>query len=206
MGRLLVWREGDDLPRWLIQVLKEDGVAVIPTETLYALAARAFSPDALELVYEIKGRERGKALSLFFSGVEDLERYFHFTPLAKRLAERFLPGPLTLVLKPKRAFPPPLVGPTGGVGVRVPGHPLPRMVVEALGEPITATSANVSGGEDPLTVEELPGSILSKVALVVDGGRVPGVPSTVVDLTRGTLRVLRGGVLSVEEVEEAAYG
>ena len=201
-----MWKEGEDLPQELLRVLERGGVAVIPTETLYALAARALSPEAVEAVYRIKGRDRGKALSLFFSRVEGLEEFFHFPPLAKVLAQRYLPGPLTLVLKPRVEFPPYLLGPTGGVGVRIPSHPLPRMLVEALGEPLTATSANVSGERDPLTVEELPPDLVAQVALVVDGGRVGGVPSTVVDFTGDAPRVLREGAISLGELEETIHG
>ena len=93
----VVWKEGDDLPEELLQALKGNGVAVIPTETLYALAARAFSPQAVEAVYEIKGRPRGKALSLFLSRVDELEKSFYLPALARGLVRRYLPGPLTLV-------------------------------------------------------------------------------------------------------------
>ncbi len=205
-ARLLVWREEDDLPQDMPALLGRDGVAVIPTDTLYALAARAFSLEALERIYKMKGRERGKALSIFLSRIEELEELFFLPSLAKGLARRYLPGPLTLVLRPKVVFPPPLVGPGGGVGVRIPRHPLPRMLVEALGEPVTATSANVSGERDPLTVRELPPEILSQVDLVVDGGRVLGVPSTVVDFTGRSPRILREGAVPARELEESFYG
>ena len=92
------------------------------------------------------------------------------------------------------------------MGIRIPAHPLPRMLVEALGEPLTATSANVSGEKDPLTVEELSPGVLSQVALVVDGGRVKGVPSTVVDFTGEIPRILREGFIPTEELEELLHG
>ncbi|RLD96653.1 MAG: threonylcarbamoyl-AMP synthase [Aquificota bacterium] len=204
--RYLVWKEGGELPQELVLLLQANEVAVIPTDTLYALAARAFSSEAVEKVYRIKGRERKKALSLFFARVEELESLFHLSPLAMRLAECYLPGPLTLVLKPRVEFPPPLLGPGGGVGVRVPQHPIPRMLVEALGEPVTATSANVSGERDPLTVADLPPRLLEEVKLVVDGGKARGVPSTVVDFTGDSPRILREGVISSRKLEEIFYG
>ncbi len=205
-GRRLVWRVGEGLPRDLVQTLEAGGLAVIPTDTLYALAARALLPRAVGRVYQVKGRDKGKALSLFFSRVEELEAFFHLSPLAWRLARRYLPGPLTLVLRPRVEFPAYLLGPTGGIGVRIPDHPLPRALVEALGEPITATSANISGERDPLAVEELSPLLLSQVELVVDGGKVLGIPSTVVDLTGEGLRVLREGAISARELEEYVHG
>ncbi len=204
--KYLVWREGDELPQELVSLLRANEVAVIPTDTLYAMAARAFSPEAVEKVYRIKGRDKGKALPLFLSRVEDLEAFFHLSPLAMRLAERYLPGPLTLVLRPRVEFPLSFLGPKGGVGVRIPQHPLPRMLVEALGEPVTATSANVSGERDLLTVAELPSELLEGVKLVINGGRVKGVPSTVVDLTGERPRILREGALSSRELEEIFHG
>ncbi len=201
-----VWMEGTPLPEGLVSILKGEGVAVIPTETLYALVARAFSLEAVERVLAIKKRAGEKTLALFFSDLEEVKRYFHFSPLALKLAGRFLPGPLTLVLRPTLSFPSYLIGPSGGVGVRVSGHPLPRRLVKALGEPVTATSANISGAPDPLTVEEMPGELIQEVDLVVDGGNVGGVSSTVLDLTSGAPRVLREGAVSLEDLQGVLNG
>ncbi len=203
---LLVWGEGDPLPRLLVDALVGGGVAVIPSDTLYALSVRAFSPEAVKRIYDLKGRERGKPLSLFVAGGEDMERFFFLTPIAKRLAKACLPGPLTLVLRPKVPFPFLLLGPGGGVGVRIPYHPLPRALVETLGEPLTATSANISGGKDPVTIAELPRELVEGVDVVVDGGKVPGLPSTVVDCTGEVLKVLREGVVSRAELEGILNG
>ncbi len=202
----LVWRKGDLLPQILVEALKRDGIVVIPTDTLYALSVRAFSDQAVMRIYDLKGRERGKPMSLFVAGERDLERFFHLSSLATNLAKTWFPGPLTLVLRPKVPFPPFLLGPGGGVGVRVPNHPLPRALVRALGEPLTATSANLSGGKDPVTISELPGELVEGVDLVVDGGRVPGLPSTVVDCTGDILKVLREGAVSKAELEGILHG
>jgi L-threonylcarbamoyladenylate synthase len=193
--------EGGPLPEGLVSVLKEERVAIIPTDTLYALVARAFSLKAVKRVFSIKKRDEEKPLALFFGDVEEVKRYFTLSPLALKLVDRFLPGPLTLILRPISSFPDYLIGPSGGVGVRVSGHPLPRQLVKALGEPLTATSANISGVSDPLTVEAMPQKLVLNVDLVVDGGCVGGVPSTVLDLTFGRPRVLRKGAVSLEDLK-----
>ena len=203
---LLVWGKGDPLPQLLLDILMGGGMAVIPTDTLYALSVMAFSPGAVKRIYALKGRDRGKPLSLFVAGKEELDRCFFLTPIAKRLTKAYLPGPLTLVLRPKVPFPTLLLGPGGGVGVRMPNHPLPRALVEALGKPLTATSANLSGGKDPTTIAELPRELVKEVDVVVDGGKVLGVPSTVVDCTGEVLKVLREGVVSRAELGEILNG
>ncbi len=204
--RSYTWREGDSLPPQLITILKDGGVVVIPTDTLYALSARASSATALRRIYELKGRNINRPLSLFMADVEDLRRHFHLTTDAERLADAFLPGPLTLVLRPRVPFPPWLMGPTGGVGVRVPAHRLPRGLVRAIGEPLTATSANVSGGRDALVIEELPPSLTQGVEMIIDGGRVKGVASTVVDCTGKQIKVLREGAVGFSKLEEVLEG
>jgi L-threonylcarbamoyladenylate synthase len=167
--------------------ISSGGVAVFPTDTLYGLGCRAGDAAAAERVYALKRRPADKPSAVMYFSVEQLPRV---GPRTRRALERLLPGPVLVVLP-------------GGVGVRVPDAPeLARMSI-----PVLQTSANLSGGRDPRRVEDVPESIRTGADLVLDGGELPGVPSTVVDLTRyesdGSWRVLRDGAVSVATLQEA---
>jgi L-threonylcarbamoyladenylate synthase len=175
------------------------GICAYPTETLYGLAARARDPAALARLLTIKGRAEAHAISLLVADLEMLAGVIdHLPELAGRLIARHWPGPLTLVLPAARDLPPPLVGPGGGVGVRVSSDPVAAALVRAVGEPITATSANRSG-EAPATCAA-EAALLSGIELCLDGGERGAAPSTVVEILGASPRVIRAGVLSVAEL------
>lgn len=151
---------------------------ILPTDTVYGLCAL---PGSEERLYELKGRERAKPVALLAA---DLDALVTAVPgLDREPLERYLPGPYTLLV--------PSAG--GTVGVRVPDlPPESAAVVRAVGV-VYATSANVSGGPNPRRVDEIPMEIRSACGAVVDGGELPGIPSTVLDLTGGEPRVVREG-------------
>ena len=188
--------------RIAVDVLADGGVVAIPTDTLYGLAACAFDEAAVMKVYELKGRPEGMALPLLLSDYEDARQCAEDVPQAGRaLAERFWPGALTLVLR-KRANVPDIV--TAGmdtVALRVPDHPVPRGIVEALGAPITGTSANMSGMPGLTTADDVRREFGDAIDFVLDGGDAPGgVASTILDLSGGEPRALREGAVSWEEI------
>lgn len=176
-----------------VQVLRRDGLVVYPTDTIYGLGADALSEYAVERVYEAKMRPRAMPVSVAVSDVEMLGAIACLDGVAETFVDRFLPGPVTVVLKAKSCLPAILTGGTGLIGVRIPDHPVPLAVVRELDAPITATSANIHGGPNPVTVNDVhvPHDFL------IDGGRLPGTPSTVVDLVNRT--VVRAGA-RIEEV------
>ena len=157
----------------------------IPTDTLYGLAADAFNGDAIERVFAIKERPEGMALPVLLSGIEQLESVAAALPAGvDRLAEAYWPGPLTLIVERNEALPHRLTAGQSTVAARVPGHPVPRALAEALGRPITGTSANISGAADPQSIEELKRQVGERVDAVVDAGPRPaGTASTIVDLS-----------------------
>jgi len=177
-----------------VRVLSHDGLIVYPTETVYGLGADAFSDDAIERVYEAKGREFGKPISIAVSDFEMLGVVAEVNDQAEAFIRKFLPGPVTVVLKAKRCIPEILTGGTGMIGIRFPSHPVPVKIIELFDSPITATSANQSGAREPTTLDEcnVPHDYH------IDGGKLPGTPSTVVDVTTGT--VMRPGALAAEIV------
>ncbi len=186
-----------------IEVLKEGGVVAFPTDTVYGIGGNAFVEQAVAKVYQIKQRPRHLALPLLISSKPDLERVARVVPeVAWRLADRFLPGGLTLVLK-KAAVVPDIVAPGDTVAVRIPDHPIPIALIRGLGAPLIGTSANLSGGASPVTAQQVWAQLGNKVDIIVDGGRCRwGVESTVVDVSGEFPRVLREGVVPRREIEE----
>lgn len=182
--------------------LANGGVVVLPTDTLYGLAADVFDQGALQRLYAIKGRPANLALPVLIAGWDQLEMVAKDLPLvAGVLARRFWPGPLTLVL-PKTSRVPSLV--TGGretVAVRMPGHPVPLALTERLGRPITGTSANRSGEPDPVSAEDVEQQLGDQVDQIIRCGPTPkGMPSTIVDVTSGAPILLREGAIPFEEI------
>jgi L-threonylcarbamoyladenylate synthase len=184
-----------DIVERAVQVLRRDGLIVYPTDTVYGLGADAFSDDALLRVYEAKGRPLGKPISIAVSDTDMLCAVACADDPALAFIGRFLPGPVTVVLEARSCIPELLTGGTGRIGIRIPSHDLALRIIGSFDSPITATSANPSGEPDPAT----PGEVRVPHDLLVDGGALPGTPSTVVDLV--DRRVLRRGALA-EEVGE----
>jgi len=184
------------------RILAEGGLVAFPTDTVYGVGAHAFQPDAVERIYTAKIRPRDKAIPILLARAEDLALVAErITETAWLLAERFWPGGLTLVL-PRKASVPDVVsagGPT--VAVRVPDHPAPQALIAALGAPLAATSANLSGRPSPVTAQEVEAELGGRIELILDGGRCPGgVPSTVLDLTTDPPTILRVGAITGEEI------
>ena len=184
--------------------LRNGGVVAIPTDTLYALAADVFNTAALDRIFAIKGRSDDLALPVLVSGWDQLEMVAENTPLKTRaLAERFWPGALTLVVQKANGLPDRLTAGRPTVAVRMPGHPVPIELINRLGSPITGTSANISGGADLLTLDELSSQLGERVDLIVEKGTTPkGTASTIVDITSGKPRLLREGAISFQQVLE----
>jgi L-threonylcarbamoyladenylate synthase len=189
-----------DIVERAVQVLRRDGTIVYPTDTVYGLGADAFSEDALLRVYEAKGRPLGKPISIAVSDTDMLCAVAAADDFALALIGRFLPGPLTVILEARSCIPSLLTGGTGRIGVRIPAHDLALRIIGSFDSPITATSANLSGEPDPAT----PGEVRVPYDLLVDGGSLPGTPSTVVDLV--DRRVLRRGTLADEVSDYLATG
>ena len=175
-----------------VQVLRRDGIIVYPTETVYGLGGDAFSDEALLRVYEAKGRPLGKPISVAVSDTGMLCAIACADDLSLELIGRFLPGPVTVILEARSCIPPLLTGGTGRIGIRIPAHDLALRIISGFDSPITATSANISGEPDPVR----PGDVRVPYDLLVDGGVLPGTPSTVVDLV--DRRILRRGILADE--------
>ena len=184
-------------------ILRRGGLLGIPTETVYGLGADALNEDAVRRIFEAKGRPQDNPLIIHVPSADWLERYCqNVPPAAYRLAERFWPGPLTMIL-PRRDIVP--LRTTGGletVGVRCPDHPVTLAIIEAAGVPVAAPSGNTSGRPSPTTAQHMMEDMMGRIDGIVDGGPCAvGVESTIIDLTVQPPRLLRPGGLPLEELE-----
>ncbi len=171
------------------------GLVVHPTDTVYGLAADPFQGKAVDRVYAAKARPRDLAVSMAVGEVEDVFRYGARTPLAENFCRKNLPGPFTVVLRATPQAPPALVNRQGLIGIRVPDHPIPRLLAKAYG-PVTTTSANRHGQPSPTTCGEAQDQLGDAVDLYIDAGPSPlGTESSVVDLSGPKAKVLRQGAL-----------
>jgi len=184
-----------------LSVLQSGGLVAFPTDTVYGLGALAFNKIAIERVYTAKGRPIDKAIPILIGGPQDLERVTSgLPPIAAKLAARFWPGPLTLIV-PKHPSLPEIVSSAPTVGVRVPDHPLARALLQAAG-PMAVTSANLSGKPSPRTAGEVLLQLKGRIPLILDGGETPGgVSSTVVNCLGAEPVILRAGPISLEDIQ-----
>ena len=188
-----------------VEAIRADLLVAVPTETVYGLAC-ALTDAAVDRLVEAKGRDAGKGITLLVDDLADAAGLVVESPAARRLADRFWPGPLTMVV-PLRAgveLPYAVTGGTHAVGLRVPDQPFTRRLARALG-PLPLTSANRSGEPDSRDAAEVQATVGAAVELIIDGGRSPGgVPSTVVALEAdGSWRLLRAGPITDAELARA---
>lgn len=187
------------------QRLESGQLVALPTETVYGLGANAWNSEAVARIFEAKQRPEFDPLIVHIAGSDQLGSVVQTIPaLARSLAERFWPGPLTLVMPKDESIPDLVTSGLPGVGVRVPDHPVALKLLQATGCPIAAPSANLFGGVSPTTAEHVLLGLGGRIDAVLDGGRCQiGLESTVVSLMGDKPLVLRLGGLSLEALEEA---
>ena len=168
------------------QAIEAGELVVYPTETVYGLGADALDAEAVESVFEAKGRDRSDPLSMAVPDLATAREYTSPTARERAFIEQFLPGPVTVVLQRKSMVPDGLTAGSERVGIRIPDHEVALELARRAG-PITATSANVSGTPSARSVADLDEAIQNAVAVVLDGGETPGGGSTVVDVETGEI-------------------
>ena len=185
-------------------LLREGGVIAFPTDTVYGLGASAFNHAAVSMIFVIKNRSRDQGLPVLIASESQLPEVASEVPdSAYALAERFWPGGLTLVV-PRNTNVPALVAGYGDtIAVRLPDHPCPQTLVQALGKPITGTSANRHNGPEPSSAVEVQRQLGNRLSMILDGGESPvAVPSTIVDTTQNPPKVLRPGGITLEQMRD----
>ena len=187
------------------ELIRQGALVAVPTETVYGLAGSGFNESAVERIYEVKGRPEVKPLSLMVPGPEAFEKCCTEVPEAARvLAERFWPGPLTIVLPAREEIPSVVLAGGHTVGLRCPDHPLTLRLLRECALPLAAPSANPSGEPSPKTAQQVLGYFDGKIEAVIDGGECGiGRESTIIDLTRAPYRILRQGALPERDIAAA---
>jgi len=184
------------------EALRAGELVAVPTETVYGLAAHCRNDQAVRAIYEVKGRNPGKPLSVLVSGMDMAEDFAqNIPPAAYALAERYWPGPLTMVLEGRGKAAPTVTCGGSTLGVRCPDHPMTLALIAALGAPLAAPSANPSDQPAPKTAQGVLDYFEGAIYGVLDGGACAvGVESTIVDLTGEQPRILREGGIPGEEL------
>ena len=187
------------------RLIQEGSLVAFPTETVYGLGADALNPQASRKIYEAKGRPSDNPLIVHISNMEDLEKIvLHIPPKAKKMAERFWPGPLTMIFEKSQAVPMETTGGLQTVAVRMPDHPVALLLIQAAGGYIAAPSANTSGRPSPTLAEHVAEDLDWRIPMILDGGPVGiGIESTIVDFTEAIPTVLRPGYITQEMLREA---
>jgi L-threonylcarbamoyladenylate synthase len=186
-----------------VELLQEGEIIAFPTDTVYGLGANAFYSPGIIKLFEAKGRDANKAIAVLIGDLSQLDLLTEImTDTGRILSKKFWPGALTIVV-PKKKDIPELLTAGNSIGIRMPDHPVALELLKQFG-PIAATSANLSGKNNPHDAKDVYKQLNKRVPLILDGGRCPGgVPSTVVDCSENEVRILRPGAIS-EEVIKAA--
>lgn len=194
---------GETFLNRVAHILKKGGLVAVPTETVYGLAVIGTDAGAVAEIYRVKGRPPEKPISLLVGGTDAFRLCEDVPESAYMLAEKFWPGPLTIVLK-RTSLVPDIVaagGPT--VGLRCPRHPVTLGIIRAAGAPLAAPSANLSGEASPKNAADVMDVLGGRIDAVVDGGQCDlGIESTIVDLTGPVPRLLRQGGLSADDIKD----
>jgi L-threonylcarbamoyladenylate synthase len=184
------------------QIIKNGGVIVFPTQYLYGLGADALNDKAVDRIFEIKQRSYDKPFLVLIPNRKDLTEFVqHVSLTAEHIMNCFWPGAVTLIFKAKDTLPTNLTADTGKIGIRMPHHPVALALSMAVGVPLTATSANITGGLGCSTVSDIDPRISDKVDLILDAGPLKGgIGSTVVDVTVDPPIILREGAISAKDI------
>ncbi|MFC2168694.1 L-threonylcarbamoyladenylate synthase [Acidobacteriota bacterium] len=178
-------------------VLKKDGIMAYPTDTFYGLGVNGFSESAIRKVYKLKMRDLSKPLSVFIADISELDALVeNIPPIFESLSNEFWPGLLTMVFRASKKLPEILIGRSRSIGVRYPDFEWLRALIRHTGFPVTATSANFSDEKETSFNQCVHEDFFGKIDLIVDGGQTPGfMSSTVIDISTGTVKILREGAL-----------
>jgi len=204
MAKILHLDHDDPLPLSLIkETLAGGGLIAYPTDTFYGLGADPFNAEAVSKIFEIKNRSADNPILVLVSSIGQLGLLTDkITPLAQTAMDAFWPGPLTLLFESLPNLPKVLTGGTGKIGVRYPSNEFIKTLIAGIGHPLTASSANLSGGDNPETAQEVEQSLGLNLDLILDGGKTKGQqPSTVLDATDAPPRIVREGAVPRAEIE-----
>ena len=197
----IVKPESGELKR-AAEILRGGGIVIYPTDTLYGIGADATNDAAKERIFGVKGRESSKTFLACFSGIEQAREYVKVSNDARKIAEEFLPGPLTLVLPQRKELR--FISKDGKIAVRIPDNEAALTLAKLLGRPITSTSANISGKKEPAAISDIDSEVMEKCDFVIDGGKCKySKPSTILDVEER--KILREGAVSRLQLQKLGF-
>lgn len=186
------------------KIIKNGGIVIFPTETVYGIGTNGFNEDGIRRIYELKKRDFSKPISLLVSNMEMVKMVAKdISDLEYALMKRFFPGPFTIILKKKKDVPDILTANGDTVGVRMPSGEIAKKLIEYAGVPIATPSANISGRPSGTNIDDIIKDFDGKVDCVIDSGESKlGIASTIVKVVNGVPYILREGTITREKVEE----
>lgn len=187
------------------KILRQGGLIIGPSDTVYGIYANAFDKEAVRNIFKVKKRSPEKALSLFVKDIAVARRLAYIDDRKARFLERIWPGSVTVVFYKKDIISGSVTGGKETVGLRIPANPFLQELLDRLDFPLVQTSANISGNEPIMLAEEMRGQLKKEkaVALIIDGGELAKQPSTVVDFSKNEPIILRSGIITKKELDEA---
>ena len=177
--------------------IREGKLVVYPTDTLYGLGADIFNVSAVKRIYRVKRRPLALPLPVMVSDLSMMKKVAYITPRAKKIITKFLPGPLTIILKKKQIVPNSIT--KEKIAIRMPKNKIALHLASCSG-PLTATSANIHGGQEPCTTDIAKKQIGTRNIIYLDQGTLPGIPSTIIEPTRDEIIIYREGAIRKEEL------
>ena len=207
MKKLLNLRSCKDYKklRYPAEIIKNGGIVVFPTETVYGIGTNGLDKEAVERLYKIKERPLNKPISLLVSDFEMIEKVAkNISEIEYKIMKKFFPGPLTIILNKKDIVPDIVTSGGNTVGIRIPDEEITRKLIKYTGVPIAAPSANISGKPSGIDVQEIIKEFGDKVDYYIDGGKSKlGIGSTILKVENNTIKILREGSISKKEIENA---
>ena len=206
MEKLLNLKNSTDYQklRYPAGIIKNGGIVVFPTETVYGIGTNGLDKDAVKRLYNIKKRPLNKPISLLVSDFEMIEKVVKdISELEYKIMKKFFPGPLTIILNKKDIVPDIVTSGGSTVGIRMPDEEITRKLIEYAGVPIAAPSANISGKPSGIDLQEIIKEFGDMVDYYIDGGKSKiGISSTIVKVENNTIKILREGSISKKEIED----
>lgn len=189
--------------RYSAEIIKNGGIVVFPTETVYGIGTNGLYKEAVQRLYKIKERPLNKPISLLVSDFEMIENVVKdISEIEYKIMKKFFPGPLTIILNKKDIVPDILTSGGSTVGIRMPEEEITRKLIEYAGVPIAAPSANISGKPSGIDIKDIIKEFGDKVNYYIDGGKSKiGISSTIVKAENNTIKILREGSISKKEIE-----
>lgn len=186
----------------VINILKNNGIIIFPTETVYGIGGNALCDEVIDKIYEVKQRPREKALNIMLASINDIEKYAEITSeLERKIIRNFMPGPITIILKKKPNFGNKFTLSNDTIGIRIPDNKIINSILKNVDFPIIAPSANISGNPSGIEVLDIIKDFDNKVDAIIDGGKANlGLASTIVQVVDDDIKVLRSGKITKEDI------